>query len=140
MLDDSKGWNVASQKEMEEYTATTFIAKARFELVKSAPDLGQSAEKIWLAAACAVKELYLSCGDTICEAVAGIKCRSCAETSMALANFMRGNMRRSSQMLKYLGSQWKYNSETQLCYKEQQFRTSGLVSVEFGFEVHLGIS
>ncbi|CAJ0953441.1 unnamed protein product, partial [Mesorhabditis belari] len=38
--------------------------------------------------------------NTICVAVAGIKCGSCAETSMALANFMRVNMRRSSQMLK----------------------------------------
>ncbi|CAJ0951151.1 unnamed protein product, partial [Mesorhabditis belari] len=60
-LVDPNEWSVHSNKEMEEYTATTFIDKARFELVKSAPELGQSAEK----------------------------CGSCAETSMALANFMR---------------------------------------------------
>ncbi|CAJ0943641.1 unnamed protein product, partial [Mesorhabditis belari] len=62
MLDDSKGWNVASQKEMEEYTATTFIAKARHYLKLTPPDLVQSAEKIWFAAVYAVKQLYLTCG------------------------------------------------------------------------------
>lgn len=51
-----------SNKEMEKYTATTFIEKARFYLAQSPPDLVQSAEKIWFAAVYAVKQLYLSSG------------------------------------------------------------------------------
>lgn len=47
---------------MEQYTATTFIDKARHYLSFSPPDLVQSAEKTWFAAVYAVKELYLTCG------------------------------------------------------------------------------
>ncbi|CAB3398124.1 unnamed protein product [Caenorhabditis bovis] len=47
---------------MEQYTATTFIEKARFYLSQSPPDLVQSSEKIWFAAVYAVKKLFLTSG------------------------------------------------------------------------------
>ncbi|CAI4230703.1 unnamed protein product [Auanema sp. JU1783] len=59
-VDDQKNWQTVD--EMVKYTATDFIKKARHYLKLSPPDLLQSAEKTWLAAAYAVKELYLSCG------------------------------------------------------------------------------